>query len=64
LASEPDACSRPGQNAHRCSAQFMGSEQLCKICRPECHNVVKGAVTRYRLEQQYFAGAAGIANNA
>ena len=42
LASEPDACSRPGQNAHRCFAQFMGSGQLCKICRPECHNVVKG----------------------
>src|SRR4051794_22744246 len=32
--------------------QFMGSEQLCKICRPECHRLVKSlGVLCYRFEQ-------------
>src|SRR5262249_35824077 len=38
----------------------MGSGQLCKICRSEGHNVVKGTVTCYRLEQQCFAASRAL----
>ncbi len=48
------AMAAAGSDAHRCSAQFRSSWELCKICRPECHNVVKEPVRKvgnYRFAQ-------------
>src|SRR3954463_9916900 len=42
-----------GRSRNRLSLpQFMGSKQLCKICRPECHRLVKTwGVLCYRIAQ-------------